>query len=135
MPGSRRYFGYFDDGGTEFYIQLDEGAGESLALGFAQAVTNAVAVDPCKRILPTNKFPIEPRYILAEREDADGRTVKRRFYVGATTAPAWNGTPFGLTIDGETWNITARAGEVRHYIPFSDTGLIDGDVEDNVVAL
>jgi len=134
MVGSRRYFGYFTDDSTELAIQLDESAGESTSLGFSQAITNAVAQNPSLRIKPSETFPIEPRYLLAEREDADGRIVKRKFYVGATTAAAWGGTPYGITIDGETWNITARVGEVRHYIAAKDTGLIDGDVDDNVAA-
>lgn len=134
MPGSRKYFGYFTDDGTEMYMSLDESVAESVSLGFGQSVTNAVAVDPCRRLSPSRKFPVEPRYILAQRVDADGRTVKRRFLVGNTTAPVWGGSPFGVSIDGEDWDITARVGEIRHYIPAADTGLIDGDVDANVGA-
>lgn len=134
MPGSRRYFAYFDDAGTEYYMQLDESVAESISLGFGVSITQAVAVDPGKRISPSRTFPIEPRYVLAQRTDTDGRTVKRKFYVGATSAPAWSGSPLDVTIDGEDWSITARVGEIRHYIPAQDTGLIDGDVDDNITS-
>lgn len=135
MAGSRRYVAYFTDDGTEMYMGLDESIAESTALGFGVSITPAVAQDPCKRLSPTRKFPVEPRYVLAERNDADGRTVKRRFYVGATTAAVWGGSPYDVSIDGETWAVTARVGEVRHYIPAKDTGLIDGDVDDNITAV
>ena len=134
MAGSKRYLAYFTDDSTEMYAQLDESVAESTALGFGVSITPAVAADPCKRLLPSTKFPIEMRYVLAERVDGDGRTVKRKFYVGSTSAAAWGGSPYGVTIDGETWDITARVGEVRHYIPASDTGLIDGDVDNNITA-
>lgn len=134
MAGSKRYLAYFTDDGTEMYAQLDESAKESVALGFGVSITPAVAADPCRRLLPSTTFPIEMRYVLAERQDVDDRTIRRKFYVGATSAPAWSGSPYGVSIDGETWDITARVGEVRHYIPAKDTGLIDGDVDDNITA-
>lgn len=134
MPGSKKYFAYFTDDGMEFFIQQDESAAESLALGFGQSITPAVAADPCKRLVPQNKFPLEPRYVLVNRVDADGRAVRRKYIVGAESATAWLGTPYGIVIDGETWDVTARVGEIRHYIPSSDTGQIDGDVDDNIGA-
>lgn len=133
MAGSRRWFAYFDDGGTEYAIELDESVAESISLSFGQSITPAVAADLGRQIRPTTKRPIEPRYVLASRQDADDRTVKRKFYVGATSAPVFGGSPYGVLIDGQTWNITARVGEKRYYVPAKDTGLIDGDVDDNIV--
>lgn len=134
MPGSRRPVAYFTDDGTEMYMVLDESIAESLSLGFGVSITAAVAADPCRRLSPSNKFPIEPRFVSASRVDGDGRVIKRDFYVGATSAPIWTGSPYGVTVDGETWDISARTGEVRHYIPAQDTGLIDGDVDNNITA-
>ncbi len=134
MSGSRRYFAYFADNGDEYAVQLDESVGESVSLGFGQSVTQALASNPAARIFPSRKYPLEPRYVLAERQDADNRSVKRKFYVGAVTAPAWSGSPYGITIDGQSWNVTARCGECRFYIPAEDTGRIDTDVESNLTA-
>ncbi len=134
MTGSRRYFAYFSDNSDEYAIQLDESVAESVSLGFGQSITQALASSPTSRIFPSRKFPIEPRYVLAQRTDGDGRVVKRKCYVGALTAPAWSGSPFGVDIDGATWDITARIGEARYYVPAEDSGQIDGDVDSNITA-
>lgn len=134
MSGSRRYFAYFDDAGNEWSIQQDESVAESLALGFGQSITAAVAANLQSRLKPSTKIPIQPRYVLAQRTDADGRVVKRRFNVGATSAPIWTGTAATYTVDGEAFAVTARIGEQRFYIPAEDTGLIDGDVDDNITS-
>lgn len=135
MTGSRRYFAYFDDASNEFAIQLDESVAESVSLGFGLSITPAIAANPVNRVKPSEKFPLSPRYILAERTDADGRVVKRKFYVGAVSAAVWSGSPYDVSVDGETWNITARIGEQRFYVPAKDTGLIDGDVDDNITSV
>lgn len=134
MAGSRRYFGYETDDDVVLAIDQDESNAESAALGFG-SVPGAVAERPELRIKSTQTFPIEPRYILAERTDADGRTIKRKFQVGSTGAgTVWAPQVVVATISGQTWTITAKVGEVRHYIAFADTGLIDGDVDNNVAA-
>lgn len=135
MAGSKRYFAYFDDAGNEYYCHLDESVAESTALGFGQAVTPAVYDDPGKRLRVSGTYPIEMRYVLAERIDTDGRVVKRKFRVGAVSAAIWSGSPYEVTVDGETWNVTARVGEKRFYAPAQDTGQIDGDVDDNITAV
>lgn len=135
MPGSKRYFAYFDDASTEYVVQLDESVAESTSLGFGQSVTAAVFSDLGRRLRVTGKIPIQPRYVLASRIDADGREIKRKFYVGAVSAPVWSGTTENVEIDGEDWSITARVGEARFYPPASDTGQIDGDVDSNVTAV
>lgn len=129
MPGSRRYFGYFDDAARELYVELDESNGESTDLGFAQSITATVFNDYRNHIAATSKRPIQMRYILAQRLDADDRVVKRKFFVGATSAAVWGATANTASISGQTWNITAKVGEVRILPPARDTGLIDGDVE------
>ncbi len=134
MSGSRRYFAYFSDNSDEYAIQLDESVAESTSLGFGQSITQALASNPASRIFPSRKYPLEPRYVLAQRTDGDGRTVRRKFYVGALTAPAWSGAPYGVVVDGQEWDITARVGESRYYVPAEDTGLIDGDVDSNTTS-
>lgn len=132
MSGSKRYGAYFDDAGNEYYCQIDESVLESTSLGFGLAVTAAIYNDPGKRLRVSGKYPIEMRYVLAERIDGDGRVIRRKFRVGAVSAPVWSGSPYDVTIDGEQWNVTTRAGETRHYAPAQDTGQIDGDVDDNI---
>lgn len=134
MAGSKRYFAYFDDAGNEYYVHLDESVAESVALGFGLSVTPAVYADLSKRLRVSGKFPIELRHVLAERVDADGRVVRRKFTVGAVSAAVWSGSPHGVIVDGESWNITARIGESRYYAPAQDTGRIDGDVDNNTTA-
>lgn len=134
MAGSRRFFGYTTDDGVVLAVDQDESNAESAALGFS-SVPGAVAERPELRYKSTSDFPIQLRYILAERTDADGRTVKRKFHVGSTgSGTVWQPQVVVATISGQTWTITAKVGEVRHYIAFADTGLIDGDVDNNVAA-
>jgi len=134
MPGSKRYFAYFDDAAVERFVQLDESNAESTDLGFGQSVTASVFANYGNQIKPSSQRPIEMRYILAQRVDADDRIVRRKFYVGSTTAPVWGATARTATIDGELWSITAKVGEKRYLPPQTDTNLIDGDVDSNVTA-
>lgn len=134
MTGSRRYFGYVTDDGITLAIDQDESNAESAVLGFV-AIPAAIAGRPELRMRSSAKFPIEPRYIRAERTDADGKTQRRKFQVGSTgPATAWANGTVAVNISGQAWTITAKVGEVRHYIPAKDTGLIDGDVDANIAA-
>ncbi len=134
MVGSKKYFGYTTDDNVVLAVEVDETNGESNALGFT-SVPASVAERPELRYRSASSFPLELRYILAERTDADGRTIKRKFRVGSTgTGTVWAPQVATATIGGQQWYITAKVGEVRHYIPFADTGLIDGDVDGNVAA-
>ncbi len=132
MSGSRRYFAYFDDAAQERYVELDESNAESTDLGFGQSVTASVFNDSRNQIAVTSKRPLQMRYILAQRLDADERVVKRKFYVGAVSAPVWGATARTATISGQSWAITAKVGEKRFLPPPTDTGLIDGDVDSNI---
>lgn len=134
MVDSLRYFAYFDDAGTERYAHLDESNYESTDLGFGQSITAAVFNNYANRLKPSAKYPLSMRYVLAQRNDADGRTVKRKFYVGAVSAPAWGDNVRTASIGGQTWSITAKVGEARYYAPTTDTNIIDGDVDNNVTA-
>lgn len=134
MVGSKRYFGYTTDDNVVLAVEIDESNGESGALGFS-SVPAAVAERPELRVKSSSSFPLELRYILAQRTDSDGRTIRRRFYVGSTDAATiWGPQKATAQISGNQWFVTAKVGEKRHYIPFADTGLIDTDVESNVAA-
>lgn len=134
MAGSRRNFGYTTDGGVSFYMQLDESVYERPEYGMAQTIASAVYNDLSKRLKPSTKFPIEPRYILCSRTDADGRVVNRKVYVGSVSAIVWGAGITTATLDDGTYTIRAKVGEKRHLPPGFDTGLIDGDVDVEITA-
>ena len=135
MVASLRYFAYFDDAGSEKYAHLDESNCESTDLGFGQSITAAVFNNYSNRLKPSAKYPLSMRHILAQRIDADGRVVKRKFYVGAVSAPCWGDNIRTASISGQTWSITAKIGENRFYAPTTDTAIIDGDVDNNTTAV
>lgn len=127
MTGSLRLFTYTDDGGTARFCKLDESVAESAALGFGQSVSNALRSDYGNQVFPSKKRPIEMRYVLAVRNVSGGGQSKRKFYVGSTDATAWDNDTSTITVDGESWSITAKIGESRYLSPAADTGLQDGD--------
>lgn len=127
MTGSLRLFGYTDDGGAQRFCKLDESVAESAALGFTQSVSAAIRGDYGNQVFPSKKRPIEMRYVLCVRNASGGGQAKRRFYVGSTSATAWDADTSSITVDGETWQITAKIGEKRYLSPAADTGLQDGD--------
>lgn len=129
MPGSRRPFQYTADGGQLFWMDLDESTYERLEYGFGQTVDGNILTDYKSRLSPSRKFPLEPRYIRCVRQDADGRTVKRKVYVGSTTALVWTAGVVTATLDDGTYTIVQKVGEKGHLPSNIDTGLIDGDVE------
>lgn len=130
--GSRRDFTYTSDDGLGYVVNLDESIYETGALGFGQAPT-AAAVSARRFLQATAKRPLEMRYILCVQQDGDPNLVGRRqkFYVGANTATPWN-TGTIVVVDGVTYAITAKIGEKRYLPPTVDTGLLDGDVDDQV---
>lgn len=127
MTGSLRLFGYTDDAGVNRFVKLDESVGESAALGLGQSVAAAVRSDYGNRIFPSRKRPIEARYILCVRNVSGGGQAKRKFIVGSTSAPAWDAETATVTVDGQSWSITAKIGESRYLEPAADTGILDGD--------
>lgn len=135
MTGSRRYFGYVDDAGREYAVQLDESVYEQGILGFNQTVLPATLSEG--RVLRVSgKKPIEMRYVIGVRINADNETVKRKFWVGSSTTAAWTGTGAGVTIvgdDDENYVITFYSGEKRTIIPTTDTAITDGDVDAVIV--
>lgn len=134
MTGSMRYFGYTTDSGQERYVHLDESNSEIAALGLSTSIPNGVFADERNALRATAKRPLQMRYVLAQRQDADDRTVTRKFWVGSTSALIWQANQNNFSDGTNTWYVTAKIGEQRYLPAPSDTGLIDGDAESNVAA-
>ena len=132
MAGSRRHFGYSDDNGRVYVVNLDESTYENLFLSFEQTIDNNVYSDLGRRIKASSKTPIAMRYILCQRLDGDGRVVKRKVFVGSINSLVWGTGINSITLDGENYGITAKIGEQRAILPGTDTGLVDGDVENEI---
>ena len=132
--GSRRYFGYFRDDGTEMYAHLDESTYEDTDLGMAQAVTLAVFQNPNNRLIVSNKSNIIPRYINTVQVTGDQAGSKRKFFVGSVSAPVWGATVNSFAHEVQTYSILSKVGEVRKYPPLTDTYQLDGDLDANTVA-
>ncbi|MDA3835966.1 MAG: hypothetical protein PF495_21565, partial [Spirochaetales bacterium] len=66
MVGSKRYFGYTTDDNVVLAVEVDESNGESGALGFS-SVPATVAERPELRYKSSSSYPLELRYVLAER--------------------------------------------------------------------
>jgi hypothetical protein len=124
MSGSRRWFGYEADNGTDYCVELDESVAESVALGFGVVVAGA---DP---INTTGKLPISLRYINVFRV-VDDITQRRKFYVGTLAAFATLQAAGTATIDGTLWQISSAIGEQRKIVPGTDSALLDGDLDSN----
>ena len=78
--------------------------------------------------------PVGPGYVDAQATEAVGDTVRRRFYVGDVTADIFTGAILTVPVDGLTFSITSKRGERSTVPPVSDTGITDGDVDDNYEA-
>lgn len=120
MAGSRKWFVYTDDIGTEYAINLDESNTEAVngtALDFVSGTTNA---------LPRNVKPREIFYSNAART----RTIRcvaltQTIYAGAIAGGVATITdPIAGT---GTLGISRANGERRRLPVPLDTGLTDGD--------
>ena len=134
MVGSIRAFEYTSDSTLKYAVRLDENYEEA---DFAFAPISSGPSGPVARgriLKASSKTPIRMRYVCASRVDADNVTITRRFWIGSATAPVFTGAQATLTRDGVTWNVTCKRGEQATFIPATDTGQIDGDVDDNFAA-
>lgn len=147
MAGSKRFFTYTDDQSRLWNVELDESTYEQTVLGFGQGVSS-VALTQGRRLRPGGRRqPVQMRYVLCSGTDADGRTVSRKVYVGATTAPIWTAFTNSANMPDlpdysdpgtaqflEDVAVTLASGENRTGIPGADTGIIDGDVDNQTPA-
>ena len=125
--GSRRWFAYVADNGTEYNVELDESNGESEDLGFGPIVQGADTLEV------SGRRPLRMRYVNCQRNEAGppNETVRRRFYVG--TVEAYNDAIAAgvINVSGLDYGITTAVGERRVTAPAFDTGRLDGDIDDN----
>lgn len=129
--GSRRQFTYTDDENLEWNMSLDESIYETGALGFGQDIS-AAAQSNGRYLKASNRgLPLEPRYILCTQQDGDTPGRKQKFFVGRNDATPWGGAKI-VVVEGVTYAITAKIGEKRFSLPTVDTGLLDGDQDDQV---
>lgn len=140
--GSKRYFQYRTDSGELAGVLLDESTYEVAGLGFGQALQTG---DPnyIGLIRASARSPIGMRYLNMVGTDADGRQVTRRLFVGDPASAAWTDpgaftinliTVVGGTATSTPFGVSSAIGERRAFIAPTDTGLIDGDVENTVAA-
>lgn len=130
--GSRRWFEYTSDSGQLYGMQLDESTYENQVLGFGQFLSGDVRSN--NRFLNTsgNKAIPAPRYALLARRAGDER-FSRKVLVGDPQSAFWVSGQV-IVLDGETYTVTAKIGEQRRFPSPTDTGLNDGDIDDNFAA-
>lgn len=125
--GSRRYFMYTSDNGSEYAVELDESVYETVALGFEQL--------PGQRdvLLAGNSRPVAMRYINCVRVD-NNVTKRQKFFVGGAAAFVALQLAGTVTVEGDVWGISSVQGEQRKIVPLTDTEELDGDVDDNIAS-
>lgn len=127
--GSKRPFGYITDDGFPTWANLDESTYEVTALGFGQALLPSTIADSRLRINVTGGGT-KMRYVnCVAITGAEAGVERRKFYVGTPDAPAWLDDDLRLVVDGTTYAITSRVGEVRSYPVLTDTAQLDGDID------
>ena len=135
MSGSRRWFQYESDTTLAYAVELDESNAELTGFGFAPLVAGPAGPVANGRVLKvTGNRPLSMRYVNAVAQDADSRTVRRRFYVGTNAAAIWQGNTTTFTADGLNFSVSSFIGENRVVVPQTDTARIDGDVDANFAA-
>lgn len=124
--GSRRFFMYTADNGSEYAVELDESIYETAALGFATL--------PGQRdvISASGRLPLAMRYVNCSRVDANDRTIRAQFFVGSSAAFVALQNAGTVTVDGDAWNLSSVRGEQRKIVPATDTESLDGDTDDNI---
>lgn len=121
--GSRRWFGYTSNSGTNYAVELDESTYESANLGFPAVSAGAIP------IRATGRVPVAMRRVNCSRILND-ETLRASFYVGTPTAMNTIITSLNtITVDGTAWNVQSAVGEVTKLIPSTDTAQLDGDID------
>lgn len=125
--GSRRYFQYTADNGSEYAVELDESIAETAALGFEP-------LGGQRDVISLNSTrPLRGRYVNLVRV-ADGNTIRAKQYIGSPAAFVDLQSAGSVTIGGETWGISTPVGERRQLVPLTDTEQLDGDVDTNIAS-
>lgn len=124
MTGSRRWFGYEGDDGTDYAVELDESVAESVALGFSSVAAGAIV------IYASGSRPVAMRYVNVFRV-IDDVTQRGRYQVGTRAAMDSIAAAGSVTVDGSLWQVTSAIGERRKIVPGTDSALLDGDLDSN----
>lgn len=128
QTGSRRWFAYIADNGTEYAIELDESIYETPELGFGQLTGQADALSA------NSSRPLKMRYVNAVRVNAQDETERASFFVGTQAAYAALQAAGSINVGGISWGLSSVRGESRKLIPLTDTEALDGDVDANIAA-
>lgn len=132
MAGSRRFFQYTSDSGITYAVEIDEENGELADLGFTAIATGGNGPLVQGRVLQaSSRRPLRMRYINCVAINADGDTVRRQFWSGTNNNDLFRGNVLTFSLGGLTWSVTSTRGEERQSIPVTDTGLTDGDIDNN----
>lgn len=132
MTGSRRWGQYRSDRNITWALELDETVLEIPEFGFEQLGGGAAAPQNVGRILQVSSTrPIKVRRANAVAIDANQDTVRRSFVVGSITSDIWTGVATSFTVDGLNFSVTSLVGECVPVVPRLDTGITDGDVDEN----
>ena len=133
MAGSQRPREYTGDDGLGYVVNIDETWGELANAGFTDISAATLAANRVLKLSSTK--PIEARFVIGKFTDASGDTFTRKRYIGSTTAALWTGAATTFPgDDGNTYSVTFYSGEKRSRVPQFDTGIKDGDVDDNFAA-
>ena len=135
MTGSRRWFEYTSDTGNTFAVELDESNYESADLGFGAIAPGADGPLAQGRVLQVSATrPLTMRYVNCFFINNDNQKVTRSFYVGDPQADAFlNATP-SIVVGNQTYSVTSSVGERRAGVALVDTGINDGDLDQNFEA-
>lgn len=130
--GSRRWFQYLSDNNLSYAVELDESTYEVAELGMTRVTPGAAGPVANGRILQVSAGrPLSMRYANLARTDGDGRRVTKRVFIGLLTTQLWQRALSQVTINGEVWTVTSTVGERAAFVPATDTGIIDGDQDQN----
>jgi hypothetical protein len=117
MAGSRKWFIYTDDDGTDSAVQLDEDTGSLAGLGF-----QPYAGSPVLDVLPKG---FKMRYINAVQTSGAGSGFRyRSFPCGSDDADLYSGDITTFTINGLTYSVTSTRGEKSRRPTAINTGLV-----------
>lgn len=105
--GSRAWYTYTSDGGTNYAILTDEDLGAAAGLVPATAGLGQ---------LPRR---FKPRVLLLQGEDEDGGTIRKQLIVQANNARYAADVGGQVTVDGTPFTVTGRRGEKISFPNFS----------------
>ena len=107
MPGQRlgakKKYKYTMDDGTDIRLSLDATLGDLAGTGLAELTTADIVGNK-----PTN---FTPRGVYAQAIDANGNLARKRIVCQASGTLYASSTEQNVTIDGESFQTTGRAGE------------------------